>query len=105
MSSGQPDVIQIVESEAELRTDQRVGWWVHFTCYTIGLEAKDSCCNIVNIVSPAGYYGVAVYFCAGNSSSCKRFFKRVPSFFVGYFLLQTNAASFADKSVFSPAAK
>ena len=63
-------VIQIVESEAKLRADQRISWWVHFASNTIGLEAKDSCSNIINIVSPTGYYRIAVYFGTGNSRGC-----------------------------------
>jgi hypothetical protein len=59
VSASQTDVIQIVESEAELWADQRVSRWVEFTRYAVGLEAKDASSDEVNIVSPPCHNWVA----------------------------------------------
>jgi hypothetical protein len=71
MSTCEPDIIQVVESETELRADQRICWWIHFSCNSIRLEAKDSSCNIINIIFPTCNYRVAINFCTRNSSSCQ----------------------------------
>lgn len=70
MPSSKSNVVQIVEPKTELRADQGICWWVHFTCHAVGLETKYSCCNIVNIISPASNNWIAIDFSAGNSSSC-----------------------------------
>lgn len=75
MSTGQSNVVQIVESKTELRADQRICRWIHLSCDAIRLEAKDSCSYIINIISPTSYNRITIYFCTRNSSSCKRSFK------------------------------
>lgn len=79
MSTSQTNVIQIVKSNTELRTDKGVGWWSHLTGYTVRLEAIDSSLDKLNIISPSGYYRVSVDLLARNPLSCKGFLKIVPN--------------------------
>ena len=69
MSSGESDVIQIVESEAELRANERISGGIHLSSHTVRLEAENSSCNVVYIISPTGDDGVSINFFARNSSS------------------------------------
>jgi hypothetical protein len=58
MSSSQPNVVKVVEADAELRADQRVSRRVKLSSHAIWLEAIDTSCYIVYVVPPAGNYRV-----------------------------------------------
>ena len=59
MSACQANIIEVIESDAELRTDERVGRRLKLTSDAIGLEAVNTCCDVVNIVSPPCHDWVA----------------------------------------------
>lgn len=101
MPASEPDVVKIVKTKAKLGADERIGWWVHLSSNAVGLEAKDSCCHIINIISPTSNHRISIDFLARNSRSCQRSLERVPSLFVCYLFLQTNSATLANESVFS----
>ena len=58
MSPSKPDVVQIVESQAELGTDEGVGRGIQLASDAVRLETEDSCCNEIYIVPPSGNYWV-----------------------------------------------
>jgi hypothetical protein len=58
MSSSQPNVVKVVEADAELRADQRVSRRVKLSSHAIWLEAIDTSCYIVYVVPPAGNHRV-----------------------------------------------
>lgn len=59
MATGKADIIQIIESQAELRTDQWVGRGIKLACHAVRLEAKYAGSYKINIVSPASNNWVA----------------------------------------------
>lgn len=69
VTTSQSDVVQIIETQAELRTDQRVGRWLHLTSHAVWLETEYSSSYVVHIISPTSYHRVSIYFFAWNSSS------------------------------------
>lgn len=69
MSTGESDVIEIVEPEAKLRADEWIGWWVHFSGDTVWLEAEDAGCDVINVVSPTCDDRVSIDLCAWNAGS------------------------------------
>lgn len=58
MSAGEPDVVQVVEADAELGTDERVGRGLELARDAVGLEAEDARGDIVHVVAPAGNHRV-----------------------------------------------
>ena len=66
MPASESDVVEIVESEAELRADERIGGRVHFSSDAVGLEAEDARSDIVHVVPPPGDDGVAIDLGAGD---------------------------------------
>lgn len=54
VSAGEADVVEVVESHAELWADQGVGWGVQLARYAVWLEAENTGCHVINVVSPAG---------------------------------------------------
>lgn len=99
MATSQSNVVQIVESETELWTDEWISWWVHLACDTVWLEAENTSSHVVNIITPTSNNRVTIDFFAGNSSSCERALEGVPRLLVGDLFLQTNTASSADEGV------
>jgi hypothetical protein len=99
------NVVEIVETDAELGANQRVGWRIHFSSHTVGLETENACSNIINIVPPTGYHGVSVDLSTGNSSTGQRSFERIPSLLVGYLLFESNTASLADETILASTTK
>ena len=65
--TSETDVVQIIESEHELRTNERIGWSLHLSSHAKRLEAENTSSNIINIASPASYHRISVNFSAGNS--------------------------------------
>jgi len=53
MTSCQTDVVQIVETSAELGTYKWVSGWFKLARNTVRLETEDACSNEVDIVSPS----------------------------------------------------
>jgi len=103
MSASQSDVVKIVESETELRTDEWIGGRIHLSSDTVRLETKDTCGHVINIVTPTSNYRVSIDLFAWNASTCERAFKSIPSFAVGYFFLQTDSTTLANEAVLSSA--
>ena len=82
MSTRESDVVKVVESQAKLRANERVGWWFKFTCYAIRLETKNACCYIIHVISPASNHWIAIYCCTRNSCGCQGFLEAFPSFLI-----------------------
>jgi len=100
MSPGQTDIIQVVESHTENGLDGWIFWRVELSCYTIGLEAVDTCCDVFDIISPSGNDWISCHSLAWNSCGCQGFFKSIPSTFVcKFFSLKSDTASFSNESV------
>ena len=105
MSSSESDVIEIVESEAELRADERVGWRLELSGDTVGLETEDAGSNVVNIIPPTSDDRVSIYFCAWNSGFCESSLEGVPGLSVGNFSFLANSCLLSDEGVLSFAAE
>jgi len=103
--SGEANVVQVVEPEAELRADERIGRGVHLAGHAVGLEAENTSCHIIHIISPASNDRVSVNFFARYSSRGEGAFEGVPSFFIGDFLFEADTASGSDEGVLSAAAE
>lgn len=58
VSTSDADIVEVVESETELGTDEGVRWWVQFAGDAVGLETKDPGRHEVYIVAPASHYRV-----------------------------------------------
>jgi hypothetical protein len=84
VSSGDTNVVKIIESGAELRANQWVGWWVKLTCDAIWLEAEDTSSCEINIISPSSDDRVSLNSSARNSSSRQTLLKSLPSLSVGH---------------------
>lgn len=69
MSSSESNIVEIVEPEAELWADQRVGRWVHFSSDAVGLEAEDARSNIIHVIPPSGNDRISIDLSAWDSSS------------------------------------
>jgi hypothetical protein len=106
VATRQTDVVEVVEPQTKLRTDQWVCWRLQFTCYTIRLETEYPRSNVIDIVSPPSNNGVAVDGSAWNSSRRQRFFETRPRFLICDFLtLSTNSDSFANECIFANASE
>jgi hypothetical protein len=53
VATRQPDVIEIVESDRELRADQWIGRRLQFSGDTIRLETVDACSHVIDIIAPS----------------------------------------------------
>ena len=60
MTSGDSDVIEIIESDTELGANQRIGWSIHFAGNTVRLETINAGCCEFNIISPAGHNRISL---------------------------------------------
>ena len=63
MAPSQPNVIQVVETEAKLWADEGISWGVELSSNAVGLKAKDTRSNIVNIISPTRNNRVSINSC------------------------------------------
>ena len=54
MATRDADVIQIIEADAELRTDQGVCWWIELARHAVWLETVDTGSHEVDVVTPSG---------------------------------------------------
>ena len=75
MASSQANVVEIVESGAELGANQGVSGRVKLSSHTVGLEAVNASCDVVHVVSPTSNDGVSLDGLAWNSCRGKTFFK------------------------------
>ena len=75
MASSQANVVEIVESCAELGANQRICGRVKLSRHTVWLEAVNASCDIVHVVSPTSNDGVSLNRLAWNSCRGKAFFK------------------------------
>ena len=79
VSACEPNIIEVLKSDAELRAYQRVGWGLHLTRDAVRLKAVDARCYIINVVAPSDNSGVGLDRVARHSRFGERFFKRLPS--------------------------
>lgn len=100
MSTSETDVIQIIESHAELRADKGICGGIEFTSNAIRLEAVDTGSDVVDIVSPTSNDGVSVDGLAGNSSRGQTLLETLPGFSIGDVSTFTaDTSTFADEFV------
>ena len=100
MTTSQSDVIQVVEPHAKLRADQRISRRVEFACHTVGLEAKDTSCHVVDVVTPACHHWISFNRLAGNPRRGQRPFESLPSFRIGDFSsCRTDAAALSNEGI------
>lgn len=104
MSPCKSDVVQIVETQAELRTDERIGWRIHFSSYAVGLETENTRSHVVYVVTPTCNHRVTVDLFAWHARSSKGTLEGVPCLLVSDLLLQANATASANEGVLSTAA-
>lgn len=97
MSSGQTNIVEIVETSAKLGADQGVRWWFKLTSDTVGLEAEDTCGDKVDIITPSCNDGISFDGSAGNTCSCETLFVPFPGLSESHFLAFTDTV--ADKAV------
>lgn len=71
MSSGQPNIVQVVESDTKLGANERVGGRGHLARHAVGLEAVDPGLDEVHVVPPSGNHGISVDCFAGDSLRCE----------------------------------
>ena len=105
VAAREPDVVEIVEPEAELGADERVGRRVHLSGHAVGLEAEDACRHVVHVVPPAGDDGVSVDLGAGHAGSGEGALEGIPSLLVGDLFFEADAAPLADEGVLAAAAE
>ena len=100
MSASQTNIIQIIKSNTKLWANQWICRRIKLSCYTIRLEAKNTSCNKINIISPSSNNRISFYCLAWYSSSCKRFLEALPSITVcNLFTLSSNSCSFPNKCI------
>jgi len=100
MSASKTDVIQIVESHAELRADEGICGRVEFTSNAVRLEAVDTSSDVVDVVSPTGNDGISVDGLAGDSGRAQTSLETLPSFSIGDGIaLTADTGTFADELV------
>jgi len=80
MSTRHTNIIQIIKSDAELWTDERISRWVKFSSNTIRLETINTSSDIFYIISPTSNNRVSFNTFARNALSSKSSFKTFPSF-------------------------
>lgn len=68
----QADGVEVVEAQAELRADERVGRRIQLARHTVGLEAENASCHKVDVVAPPCNHRVAVNSRMRNGSSFER---------------------------------
>lgn len=86
MTTSNSDVIKIVESSAELRANQRVGWGIKFTGNAIWLKAENSSSHKINIISPSGDDWVSLDRLAWNSCCGETLLEPLPGLSKSNFL-------------------
>jgi hypothetical protein len=60
MTTCDTDVVQVIESHAELGADKWIGGRIEFSSDAVGLEAEDTSSHIVNIISPTSHHRVSL---------------------------------------------
>ena len=86
MTSSNTDVIQIIETNTELRTDQRIGWRVKFTSHAVRLETENTSSHVVDIITPSSNNGVSLDSCAGDLLASETVPESLPALSVGVLL-------------------
>lgn len=103
VSTSQTNIVEVVETSAELGTDQGVSWRVELSSHTVGLEAEDAGSNKVDVIAPSCNDGVSFNGVARHACSRETLFVTFPSLCKGHLLAFANSVS--NKTVFSSAAK
>jgi hypothetical protein len=86
MTSCNSNIVQIVESCAELWANQRISRWVELSSHAVWLETKDSSGDEIDIISPSCNDRVPLYRLAWNSGCGEALFEPLPSLSEGDFL-------------------
>ena len=84
MSSSDTNVVQVIESCAELWANQRICWWVKFTSDAVWLEAENTCSTEVDIISPTSDNGISLNCGTWDFISGETLFKSLPSFSISH---------------------
>lgn len=95
------NIVKIIETSTELRTNKWVGWWVQLTSDTVWLEAENARCHKINVIAPSSDDWVSLDRVAWNSSGGKTFFITLPSLSKSHLLSFTKTIS--NKGVLSSA--
>lgn len=69
MAASDADVVEVIEANAELRLDERIGGGIHFTSHAEGLEAIDAGCGELDVVAPASDHRITLDCSAGDAGS------------------------------------
>jgi len=100
--SSQTNIVQVVETSAELGANQGVRWGFKLASDTVGLEAEDSCSDKVDIIAPSCNDGVPFNGGAGHTCSRETLLVAFPGLSEGHLL--AFADTVANKAVFACAA-
>lgn len=101
----EPDVVKIVEPEAELGADERIGRRVHLASDAVGLEAEDASRHVIHIVSPTSDDRVTIDLGARHAGSREGSLKGIPGLLVCDLFFEADAATLADEGVLAAAAE
>ena len=102
MTAGKTDVVQVIESDGELRADERVCWWVQLSRDAVWLEAVDTSSDVIDVVSPSGDDWVSLDGVARDSCAGERFLESFPGLSICDFLaVSSDTNSGSDKAVLS----
>ena len=100
MPASEPDVVEVVESHAKLRADEGVRWRVQLARHAVRLEAEDSSCHVLHVVSPTRHDWVAFDGSAGDSRRGQGLLEAFPGLRVGDLLaLRADSGAFPDERV------
>jgi hypothetical protein len=86
VTAGDTDVVQIVETNAELRANKGVSRGLKLTSDAVRLEAVDTGLDIVNIVSPTSNDGVTLDSGGRDTSRGKGTLESLPRLSIGKLL-------------------
>jgi hypothetical protein len=87
MTSSHTNVIQIIEANAELGADQRVGRRVKFTSHTVRLETENTSSHVIYIISPSSDHRVSLNSSARDFLTTETVPEALPALGVGVFLI------------------
>ena len=100
VTTGDTDVIEIVETDAELRANERVSRGVELTSHAVRLEAVNTGLDIIDIISPTSDDGVTLDSSAGNTSRGKRTLESLPGISIRELLASsTNTTTSTNEAV------
>jgi hypothetical protein len=86
MTSSHTNVIQIIETYAELGADQRVSRRIEFTSHTVRLETENTSSYVIYIISPSNNHRVSLNSSARDFLTAEAIPEALPALSVGVFL-------------------